>query len=474
MAHEMIALIGAILLICVTTAAWAQSTGGPATGPAAAENLVANGLFAQGEVGKLPTGWTVKAANPALAPVFKLVQDEKGKALLMAQGNGRNECFGSIEYPVKLEANKTYCLRVRFRLEGFDDVNRHLVHGLFGAGFNNGVLEYRRDGQWIVGESRFTGPTQAIAANVRLYFRYAPKGKVWWDEVSLSECKAIPPRKVKIAVSGGAGTMAHWGQVLDAAGAKGCDVALLPEMFEGNHDPLKAEAVDGPSMKFLSDKAKQHKMYVSGSLYLKRGDVVYNTAPLFDRQGKCVGMYDKNMLYDPEVDLGATSGTELPVFDTDFGKLGIMICYDSWHPSVAKLLALKGAELILFPSAGYYRQLMHARAADNCVVIAASSEGNPLGLWDSSGTEAGEEKPDPSRYAASNIKDVDKDDKLKILIATVDLSAKPSPHNWGGPMMSAPGGRRVRSTSPLYIEDEIAREVRRWDAAPSRAPITKR
>jgi hypothetical protein len=60
----------------------------------------------------------------------------------------------------------------------------------------------------------------------------------------------------------------------------------------------------------------------------------------------------------------------------------------------------------------------------------------------------------------------EKDDGQKMQIVTVDLSKKPSPHYWGGPMLSAPGGRRVRATSPWHLEDEISREVRRWSDEP--------
>jgi len=242
---------------------------------------------------------------------------------------------------------------------------------------------------------------------------------------------------------------------------------LMGEFFEGG-----VHAPDGPAMEFMARKATQWKMYVSGSIRLKRGDLVFNSAPLFDRKGKLVGIYDKVMLYDPELDDGTTPGTAMPVFEADFGKVGIMTCYDSWHPSVAKLLALKGAELILFPSAGYYVQLMHARAADNGVVIAASSN-SPCGVWDGGGNQADGASQDATRYAPTAIVAFEKDESQKMQIVTVDLSKKPSPHFWGGPMLSAPGGRRVRATCPIYLEEEIAREVRRWwqdDAAPTESP----
>ncbi len=422
-------------------------------------NLLDNGDFSRGTVGQMPEGWTLSAPNPALAPFGKLVEGDGGKKLLLVEGNGRKECFGILRHPVEMPAGKTLRYRVRFRFEGFDDVNRHLVHAVLVGGKNDGIFHYRKDGGWVVGEAPISIPGKG---EVRLYFRYAPQGKVWYSDVELIECEPIPPRLVKLAVTQGGGNRARWEKFLDTAGEKHCDVALMSEFFNGNHDPQKPETVDGPSMKFMAEKAKQWKMYVCGTILLKRGDIVYNSAPLFDRQGKLVGIYDKTMLYDPELDGGTSPGDSMPVFQTDFGKVGIMTCYDSWHPSTARLLALKGAEVILFPSAGYYRQLMHARAADNGVVIAATSDGTPCGVWDGGGNQADGGSPDPSRCAPSAIVAFEKDDSQKMQIVTVDLSKKPSPHFWGGPMLSAPGGRRVRTTSPWYLEDEIAREVRRW------------
>jgi predicted amidohydrolase len=139
-----------------------------------------------------------------------------------------------------------------------------------------------------------------------------------------------------------------------------------------------------------------------------------------------------------------------------------MVCYDSWFPEPARLLGYKGAELILFPNAGYFTGLMPARAADNGVWIAVSSLNCPAGVWDSGGAEAGEAEPNPTRYVVSSVKGFERDEELRMLVVTVDLSQRYSPHWWGGPMRSAPGGRRVRQTLIDPLEDEIAREAARW------------
>jgi len=142
-----------------------------------------------------------------------------------------------------------------------------------------------------------------------------------------------------------------------------------------------------------------------------------------------------------------------------------MICYDSWFPETAQLLALKGAELILFPNEGYYEDLMHARAADNRVFVAVSSRTNPAGVWDCAGYQAGDDRPDPTCAAPNGILRYQKDEEAHLILVTVDMAKKNSPANWGGPMRSAPGGRRCRQTCVVPLEPEVALEARRWQEA---------
>ncbi|HLI49624.1 MAG TPA: carbon-nitrogen hydrolase family protein [Chthonomonas sp.] len=380
----------------------------------------------------------------------------------MAEGNGREQCYGYIRCPVRLLGGKTYRMRVKFRFSGFEDVNRHLVHGVFTKRFNDGIFQYRKEGGMVVGEGRFLGPAEDQDGEVRLYFRYSARGRVWWEQVLLEECEPVPPRPVKIAVSWGKGDLKHWSRWLDAAGAGGADIALMPELFNGIDDPMKAESEDGPSWRLMASKARQWKMHVSGTTYVRRGDLVFNSAPLFDREGKLIGVYDKNMVYEPELDLGASPGEGYPVFQTDVGRIGIIICYDSWFPETVQLLALKGAELVLWPAEGGYNGLMHARSADNGVFIAGSIRNNPAGVWDSAGNQAGDERPDPTCRAPSAILDYQKDEAMRLFLVTVDLSKKVSPGWNGGPMRSAPGGRRCRETCLRPLEGNIEMEARCW------------
>jgi predicted amidohydrolase len=428
-------------------------------------NLIANGDFSRGSDAQLPEGWEAACPNKALAPSFERVRNPDGTASLRGRGNSRPECFGYLRCPVHLAGGKTYRLRVRLRHEGLDDLNRHLVHGVFAdkpESFNDGIFAYRKEGPWAIGDRRFPGPDQDTDdAEVRLYFRFSPNGAVWWDRVSLQECEPIPPRPLKIACSWGRNTVDAWGEWLDEAGRKGTDVALLPEMFD-DVPPAQAKTMDGPAARFLAQKAAQWHLYTCGSFYERRGDLVLNSAPLFGRDGQLVGIYSKNQLYDPEEDDGVTPGVGFPVFRTDFGRVGIIICYDSWFPETTRLLAYRGADLVLFPNAGYFTGLMPARAADNGVWIAVSSLNCPAGVWDPAGACAGELDANPTRYAPSSVLAFERDERHRMLIATVDLSRRYSPAWWGGPMRSAPGGRRLRQTLITPIEEQIAREAERW------------
>jgi predicted amidohydrolase len=105
----------------------------------------------------------------------------------------------------------------------------------------------------------------------------------------------------------------------------------------------------------MASKAKQYGMYIISGLYNWTGDTLYNIAVLYDRNGKIQSIYKKVQLPDSESELGAVPGNSLPVFETDFGRIGILICWDSFFPEVSRILALKGAEILFCPIWGDFR-----------------------------------------------------------------------------------------------------------------------
>lgn len=148
------------------------------------------------------------------------------------------------------------------------------------------------------------------------------------------------------------------------AAAQGAQICVLPELFrspyfcqemETKHFAL-AEPIPGPGTRRLGQVAAECGVVVVGSLFERAGVGVYfNTAVVLDADGTLLGKYRK--LHIPQDPLYAekfyfTPGDLPPqVFKTRFGKVGVLVCWDQWYPEVARLLALQGAEVIVYPTA---------------------------------------------------------------------------------------------------------------------------
>ncbi len=431
------------------------------------DNLIPNGDFRDGHIGQLPSGWEFKSAPPDLNPTFQLAEVD-GLRLLTATGGGNPDCVGYVKADAPITLGKTYLFRVLFRMSPDLNPHQHLLFQCFRPGTKNGIFEFTRlDEEWVEGSAKIHYPGEGSAtAEARILFRLSAHGRVCVKEISLAETEPVQPRWVRVACTNGKTDLDSATAVLDAVGAAGVDLVLLTEYAGGGLTP---EPVPGPSSRLWSEKARQYKMYVAGGIVRQEDDPrrLYNTALLFDREGKVVGSYDKIHPYSPELnEEGITPGTRVPVFKTDFGTVGMMICYDSWFTDVTELLSLKGAEIVLFPNAGYYRSLMPARAADNCVRVVASSWNSGYGVWDTVGREVLTPDADPAhtRHAGPTFKDVaqSKVGPLRVLTVNLDLNRSPSPAYNGGTMYSAPGGKRNRHEQKVYLDDQIKEERDRW------------
>jgi predicted amidohydrolase len=395
------------------------------------------------------TEWDFVSPSAVLAPRFTIKKGLGGTpTALVAEGNSRPECIGYARCRVRLTGGAWYRLAVRIRFQDLSPLESHSVHGLYGEGYSGGLLSLDVHGAWAYGEERFPGPATDLDAELRLYFRFSARGRIRWENVELQECDAPGPRLVTFACHHGplaseAVTIDYWERWLDIAGQSGANLTLLPEVFN-NIDPNAAEAPDGPAAMLLSEKARRWGMLTCGTRYERRGDLIHNTARLFGRTGELLGIYDKLILFEDELDGGVSPGRRSEVFRTVLGNIGIMTCYDGWFPEVAQSMARQGAEIVLFPSFGYYVSLGPARAADNGVCLVASSLKEPAGVWDSSGARAGEMESAPSRESPTGILDSRLALVDRMLLATVDLTRKYSPHWKGGPLRSAPAGRLTR------------------------------
>ncbi len=153
-------------------------------------------------------------------------------------------------------------------------------------------------------------------------------------------------------------------QQIHQASKRNADLVILPELHLGpyfcqneNHNTFDlAEPIPGPSTEVLSDIARQLKIVIVASLFEKRAAGLYhNTAVVFDKDGSMAGKYRKMHIpddpgfyekyYFTPGDLGFT-----PI-QTSIGKLGVLVCWDQWFPEAARLMALAGADLLIYPTA---------------------------------------------------------------------------------------------------------------------------
>ena len=113
----------------------------------------------------------------------------------------------------------------------------------------------------------------------------------------------------------------------------------------------------------------------------REGHLIYNVAVLIGPDGKILGKYRKVTLPRGEIEGGITPGRDYPVFQTRFGKVGMMICYDGFFPEVARELTNAGAEVIAWPVWGCNPMLAAARACENHVYLVSSTYTDASSRW---------------------------------------------------------------------------------------------
>jgi beta-ureidopropionase len=147
--------------------------------------------------------------------------------------------------------------------------------------------------------------------------------------------------------------------LLDRALRQRPDLVCFPEAFTGTGVPADAktaETVPGPTTDAFAERAKAHRCYVICPIRTARDGREWNTAVVIDRGGDIVGLYDKvhPVTTSPDYTVfedGIFPGGEPPVFDLDFGRIGIQICFDAGFPETWAVLAQKGARAVFWPSA---------------------------------------------------------------------------------------------------------------------------
>ncbi len=137
--------------------------------------------------------------------------------------------------------------------------------------------------------------------------------------------------------------------------------------------------IDGDIVNQMRAKAKEHGIYLCFSIRELGSDGnYYNAAPLIDREGNIVLHYRKTHLTMGEVEAGIRHGDEIAVYDTDFGRVGIAICWDLFFGDFTALYRDRGVELILNPSLGYWKDINSMRAEDTGAYILTCGQKNSM------------------------------------------------------------------------------------------------
>jgi N-carbamoylputrescine amidase len=168
--------------------------------------------------------------------------------------------------------------------------------------------------------------------------------------------------------------------LIDEAAEKGARLMVLPELFTSgyycfrNRDTSlfgEAESIPGPTTDMLGEKAKEYDAFILAPIFENRHGVFYNSSPLIGPSGEIIGKYSKTHI---PLSGGALekyyfrSGSEFPVFKTSIGNIGVVTCYDRLFPESFRILAVKGADIVLVPSTLYPQK--KARVGDDWEFIA--------------------------------------------------------------------------------------------------------
>ena len=403
---------------------WTLAIVEAASGPL---NVVQSG-FRAGPDGT-PPQWTVWSARPEIAP-RTFVDESRNRedpGSLAISGNGNAAAHGGWEHIARgVAAGKWYRLVAHYQATGLKYEPVQVVARLDWAdadGKRVGQPDYayvtQPDGEWRRVILEAPAPDKAAQAKIQLYLQNAPEGIVWWDEISLREVAAPSPRPVSVAVvnlkpratRSSTESVRRFLEVVDRSVSKKADVIVLPEgitvVGTGKTFPEIAETIPGPTTERLGEMARKKNSYLVAGMYEREGAAIYNTAVLLDRTGVVAGKYRKVYLPREEIEGGLTPGDEFPVFRTDFGTVGILICWDSQYADVARALALNGAELLLMPIWGGNETLVKARAIENRVFIATSGYNYPTHILD----------PDGNLLAAAK-------EQGSVSYATIDLARR--------------------------------------------------
>lgn len=344
--------------------------------------------------------WTIWSPRPEIAPQGSL---DASSGELILQGGGNVAVFGGWQRTFGgIKGGQWYRLQVRYKAKGlgFEPLQTPVrLDWTLATGKRTGQPDYAwrvtEEKGWRLVSLDAPAPEKAANVNVQLLLQNAANATVRYKDITLTPIPQPPARNVNIAsvrfYPRGPDPIAAFTALVDSQLAGKTDIVLLPEgatmVGTGKKYADVAEPVPGPTTARLGELARRKGTWVVAGVVEREGHALYNTAVLIDRAGKFAGKYRKVYLPREELEGGITPGSDYPVFDTDFGRIGIMICWDVQYPDPARALALRGAEVILMPIWDGDRLLAKARAIENHVFLVSSGYGFPAQVLDPLGAE---------------------------------------------------------------------------------------
>ncbi len=331
--------------------------------------------------------------TPEIKPIASFSRDEENNFLNIALDSDH---FGVGKWlcEIPIEGSRSYAFSAKAQTVGAEMNDVYALYTVLAKDGSMLIREHIEECQRQGDVFHFSGPIDAPVGSDRLRIELWLKGyhcSVRWSIPHVSEREPEKPRRVRIALAFIAPgcvpdpTLEKNRDMIlravDNAGACDPDIIVLGEaMYDrGTGLPLSetAETDTGSMCMLMRQKAQEYSSYIIYNLHEIDGGEYFNTSILFDRKGDIVGKYRKTQLTVSELEKGMTPGHESPVFDTDFGRIGILICYDHYFPHTTTILADKGAEIIFMSSAGDAEEKLSARAMDNgiyCAVCGMNQE----------------------------------------------------------------------------------------------------
>ncbi len=366
-----------------------------------------------------PPGWQTGAPRNELRPAFyhDPAGGRCGQGALVIQADQREGLDGYWTNTFAVTGGRWFCFTAEYLSEDVSIPRRSVVAKIDWQDANGnpvpddqptvkGYLYDRQDSAqtehpttketdsdgWTEISGAFRAPAAAVQAVVELHLQWAPGGRVRWSAISWIQSAPPQSRNVRLAAvhlkpngSTPEENCRLYEPLIEEAARRNADLVVLGETitYYGKNMTMAevAEAIPGTSTSYFGDLARRHNLHIVVGLVERAGHLIYNSAVLMGPDGCLIGTYRKAALPRNEIKAGITPGTDYPVFQTRFGNVGMMICYDGFFPEVARALTNNGAEVIAWPVWGCNPLLAAARACENHVYLVSSTYEDVAANW---------------------------------------------------------------------------------------------